>query len=106
MDHFWLKDPGAASKIKKLPSEYVAQAFTFSTQPLDETDTSGELTALLESPALQETLLFSSDYPHYDADSPDFILRRIPEQMRPAVCFENALRVFGPKIFRGSAFRP
>jgi predicted TIM-barrel fold metal-dependent hydrolase len=101
MNHFWLKDPEAAAKIKKLPSDYVAQAFTFTTQPLDETDTPGELTALLETPGFEQTLLFSSDYPHYDADDPDFVIRRIPERMRAAVCFENALRVFGPKIFRG-----
>jgi hypothetical protein len=105
MNHFWLKDPEAASKIKKLPSDYVRQAFTFSTQPLDETDTPGELTALLETPGLAETLLFSSDYPHYDADDPDFVIRRIPERMRAAVCFENALKVFGPKIFRGRTFK-
>jgi predicted TIM-barrel fold metal-dependent hydrolase len=104
MNHLWLCDPGAAPKIRKLPSDYVAQAFTFTTQPLDETDTPGELTALLETPGLAEALLFSSDYPHYDADDPDFVIRRIPERMRSAVCFENALRVFGPKIFRGRAF--
>jgi predicted TIM-barrel fold metal-dependent hydrolase len=104
MDNFWLKDPEAAPKIKKLPSEYVAQAFTFTTQPLDETDTPGELTALLETPGFEKTLLFSSDYPHYDADNPDFVIRRIPERMRAAVCFENALGVFDTKIFRGRTF--
>jgi uncharacterized protein len=104
MDHLWLADPEAARKLRKLPSEYVAQSFTFTTQPLDETDSPSELTALMETPGLGEVLLFSSDYPHYDADDPDFIIRRIPQRMRAAVCFENARRVFGPKIFRGRTF--
>ncbi len=101
MDHLWQKDPEAARRIKKPPSEYVAQGFTFTTQPLDETHTPGELTALLETPGFDKTLLFSSDYPHYDTDNPDFVIRRIPPSMREAVCYGNALNVFGPKIFRG-----
>ena len=101
MDLMWQKDPESARKIKKMPSDYVAQAFTFTTQPLDETHTVGELTALLETPGFEKTLLFSSDYPHYDTDNPDFVIRRIPPSMREAVCYGNALNVFGPKIFRG-----
>ena len=76
------------------------EAFTFSTQPLDETDSPAELTALFETPGLESMLLFSSDYPHYDADDPAFVMGRIPESMRPSICYQNAVATFGEKVLR------
>lgn len=100
MDLQWQRDPAAAPRIRKLPSEYVREAFTFSTQPLDETDSPAELAALFETPGLESMLLFSSDYPHYDADDPAFVMGRIPESMRPRVCYQNAVATFGEKVLR------
>jgi predicted TIM-barrel fold metal-dependent hydrolase len=100
MDLLWQRDPKAAPRAKKLPSEYVREAFTFSTQPLDETESPAELTALFETPGLESMLLFSSDYPHYDADDPGFVMARIPDSMRAKVCYENALATFGDKVMR------
>jgi predicted TIM-barrel fold metal-dependent hydrolase len=100
MDLLWQRDPKAAPRAKKLPSEYVREAFTFSTQPLDETESPAELTALFETPGLESMLLFSSDYPHYDTDDPGFVMARIPDSMRSKVCYENALATFGDKVMR------
>lgn len=49
---------------------------------------------------MESMLLFSSDYPHYDADDPGFVMSRIPESMRSKVCYENALATFGNKVMR------
>jgi predicted TIM-barrel fold metal-dependent hydrolase len=98
MDYFWKKNPAAAPLVKKLPSEYVAEHLTFTTQPLDEPETRRELDALFTIPDIDKMLLFSSDYPHYDTDDPDFIMNRIPSHMRSAVRYENAVRTFGPKV--------
>ncbi len=38
--------------------------------------------------------MFSTDYPHWDGDTPDFALRALPTAMRDAVMYGNALRVF------------
>jgi uncharacterized protein len=101
LDNFWLQDPGAAPRITTLPSETIQRHFTFTTQPLDEVDTPRELESLFAPDGFGKMLLFSSDYPHYDTDDPDFVLRnKIPEELRPAVCYENAVNVFGPQIFR------
>ncbi len=96
MDHAWQRDPGQAPAIKKLPSDYVRGHITFSTQPLDEPDSAQGAEALFSDPRLDDLILFSSDYPHYDADDPTFVLRsKIPARLRDAICFENARRVFG-----------
>lgn len=100
MDHLWEQDPGAAPLVRKPPSQYVAEHVTFTTQPLDEPDTRDELESLFAIPGIEKMLLFSSDYPHYDTDDPDFVIRRIPAPMRAAVCYENAVQAFGDKIIR------
>jgi predicted TIM-barrel fold metal-dependent hydrolase len=100
MDHFWELDPEASPLVRRKPSEYVAEHVTFTTQPLDEPDTLAELQSLFTVPNIDRMLLFSSDYPHYDTDDPDFVIRRIPAAMRSRVCFENAVDVFGDKVLR------
>jgi predicted TIM-barrel fold metal-dependent hydrolase len=100
MDHIWETDPSAAPLVKKRPSEYVSEHFTFTTQPLDEPETAAELESLFTIPHLDKMLLFSSDYPHYDTDDPEFIIKRIPAEMRERVCYQNAVDTFGDKILR------
>ena len=100
MDHAWEQDPTSAPLVKKPPSDYVAEHFTFTTQPLDEPDTAAELKSLFMIPNLDKMLLFSSDYPHYDTDDPDFIIKRVPAELRARVCYENAVATFGDKILR------
>jgi uncharacterized protein len=103
LDHFWEQDPEANPLIMKAPSEYIAKHFTFTTQPLDEPDTPEELASLFAIPHIEKMLLFSSDYPHYDTDDPNFIIKRIPQEMRAAVCYENAVGVFGDTVLRALA---
>lgn len=100
MDHLWEREPEAAPLVRRKPSEYVAEHVTFTTQPLDEPETRAELQSLFTIPNLDRMLLFSSDYPHYDTDDPDFVIKRIPREMRARVCYQNALDTFGDKILR------
>jgi len=101
MDLFWQRDPGAAPRVGKPPGEYVRKHFTFTTQPLDELETREEWNALFAPEGLDRMLLFSSDYPHYDTDDPNFVIRsRIPADIREAVCFGNAVETFGPQVLR------
>jgi predicted TIM-barrel fold metal-dependent hydrolase len=103
MDHAWERDPDAAPRLTRRPSEYVTEHVAFATQPLDEPDTGPEREALLGAPGLDRMLLFSSDYPHYDTDDPTFVITaRIPSHARAAVCYENAVRLFGDEVLRGA----
>lgn len=100
LDYLWNCNPDSTPYVKRLPSDYIATHFTFTTQPLDETTTTAEMSAMFGIPRLDEMLLFSSDYPHYDTDNPQVIMNKIPRAMRERVAFRNALDTFGPKIMR------
>jgi predicted TIM-barrel fold metal-dependent hydrolase len=100
MDYLWESDRAAAPLVKRRPSEYVAEHFTFATQPLDEATKSSELASMFGIPNLDKMLLFSSDYPHYDTDNPKVVLNKIPPKMKARVCYQNAVDTFGPKILR------
>jgi predicted TIM-barrel fold metal-dependent hydrolase len=45
-----------------------------------------------------KTLVFSSDYPHWDTDIPTEIVRDIPESMRQRIFVDNALELFGTRL--------
>lgn len=102
LDHMWESDPYASPLIKKRPSDYVTEHITFTTQPLDEPDTAAELSSVFEVPGIDKMLLFSSDYPHYDTDDPDFVIKRIPSELREKICAGNAIETFGDRIIRSS----
>jgi predicted TIM-barrel fold metal-dependent hydrolase len=102
LDLFWQKEPSQAPRVKRMPSEYIADHFTFTTQPLDEVGR-GHRRSLFAAAGLKDILLFSSDYPHYDTDNPRYVLSgQIPPEFRAAICYENALKVFGPAALRAA----
>jgi len=49
---------------------------------------------VLEMFDAEKMLMFSSDYPHWDGDMPDFAMRRLEPTMREAVMYGNALELF------------
>jgi hypothetical protein len=40
---------------------------------------------------MDDQLCFSTDYPHWDADTPAYIRRRLPPEWHRKVFYENAL---------------
>jgi predicted TIM-barrel fold metal-dependent hydrolase len=81
--------------LTKLPSEYITEHVRVTTQPLEEPENRRDLAKLLELFDAPTMLMFSSDYPHWDADNPDVALKAIPEDYRGRVFFDNAAETFG-----------
>ncbi len=88
MDRNWEGLRSEVPWVKKPPSEYVAEQAFFTTQPIEEP---------LEGPAplveafagaehlLANNILFSTDYPHWDADEPRWVLRQFPSEYHDAI---------------------
>ena len=45
----------------------------------------GHFHAMLEMFPAEQMLMFSSDYPHWDGDAPDFAVRQFPEHLRARI---------------------
>jgi predicted TIM-barrel fold metal-dependent hydrolase len=83
-----------APALRKLPSEYILQHFMFGVQPIYEPREASKLQDVIEAGGLQHNLVFGSDYPHWDADEPDFIRRYLPAAWDSAIFYDNAASWF------------
>ena len=84
--------------VKKLPSEYLRRNIRFTTQPLAEPHQREHLATILDMVYADETLVFSSDYPHWDFDDPKRALNAIPKERRERIAVENGWALFGDRL--------
>ena len=84
--------------VKRLPSEYVADHVRFTTQPLPEPKRRHHLHVLCEIAQAERTLMFSSDYPHWDFDDPRHALTALPAEIRQRVMVDNAVETYGDRL--------
>jgi uncharacterized protein len=78
--------------LKRLPSEYARDHIRLSTQPLEQPKDKRQLWNVLEAMDGKETLLFASDYPHWDFDDP--VSLPIPPEWRDNIFDANARKVY------------
>jgi uncharacterized protein len=96
LDTNWRALRGEVPWLDRKPSEVAREHVRFTTQPLEHTDGRDALLfELLEAAGAPDTLLFASDYPHWDFDDPVHMLRRLPEAWRAAVLHDNAAALYG-----------
>jgi predicted TIM-barrel fold metal-dependent hydrolase len=81
--------------LTRPPSEIVREHVLLTTQPLEEPEDPGHLRQILGMFDSGKMLMFSSDYPHWDGDTPDFAGRAIPPAMRDRVMGETARELYG-----------
>jgi predicted TIM-barrel fold metal-dependent hydrolase len=79
--------------LRRLPSEYARDHIRLTTQPLEDPPNRAHLHAVLEAIDGEHTLLFATDYPHWDFDNPELI--HLPEAWRERVMGENARELYG-----------
>ncbi len=80
--------------VKRLPSEYIRERVKFSTQPTEDVSVQNWLRIIdmLESDRM---LVFATDYPHWDFDSPEeSIPRGLPADLRQRIFYENARELY------------
>ena len=96
MDAAWELMRDDHSHLPRRPSEYVHEHVWFTTQPIEEPDDPAQLLYAIEEAQLEDRLLFATDYPHWDFDSPAQALpRAMPKELRRAVLCGNAFDLYG-----------
>lgn len=81
--------------LDRPPSEIIQEHVLLTTQPIEEPPDSRHFQMMLDMFAAGDMIMFSSDYPHWDGDTPDFAARAFPETMRANIMRHNARRVYG-----------
>lgn len=105
LDATWKKLRDEVPHVKRLPSDYLKQHLWFTTQPLEEPEKLEETEAvfrMFEDAGFAERLMYSSDYPHWDFDSPyESVPETFPIERRRRILGENASRLYGIPLKRG-----
>jgi hypothetical protein len=83
--------------LRRRPSEYFREYVWSSTQPIAGEADPRRVIRLLEAwdGGLDDKLCYASDYPHWDTESPQHVLPRLPRAWRSKVMSENAAHLFG-----------
>ena len=81
--------------VKKLPSEYFRGHIRVGTQPMLEPENKEQFFQMLEMIHADETLVYASDWPHWDWDDPATTFPKLPEHLHKRVFAENAREMFG-----------
>jgi uncharacterized protein len=82
--------------LKRLPSEYIVDHVRLTTQPIEEPDTRDGLAQVLAMMSAEKTVMFSSDYPHWDNDpDPKRLLRRVDPAVRARILGGTAAELYG-----------
>jgi predicted TIM-barrel fold metal-dependent hydrolase len=80
--------------VKQLPSVYMRNNIRISTQPMSDVKPQ-YLTQLIEWTESDSMFMFSTDYPHYDADSVNHVLpKTLPEALRRRIRYQNAIETY------------
>jgi uncharacterized protein len=84
--------------IRRLPSDYVFEHVRFTTQPFVEPRRREHLHTLCDIVQADKTLMFSSDYPHWDFDDPKRALTWLPNDVVNQVRADNATELYGERL--------
>jgi predicted TIM-barrel fold metal-dependent hydrolase len=95
LDAHWQRFRAEVPHLKRPPSEYLRRNVWYTTQPMDEPETPGDLRDMIGWVGW-DRILFATDYPHWDSDDPRFSLKLPMSQAeRAQLLGGNARALFG-----------
>jgi len=90
--------------VTRPPSEYVWEHVRFTSQPLEEPEQPAHLLEVFKWNRAERTLMFASDYPHWDFDSPADAFPRLSQDLGRRIFYDTAAELYGFEP-RGAAAR-
>ena len=103
MDEQWKSLRAEVPWVTRRPSEVIRSHIRFSTQPMEDPEDPTDLLKMVEMMGSDRLLMFSSDYPHYDYDSPArSIPHCFPHDLTERIMFLNAADFYGLSVASGA----
>jgi predicted TIM-barrel fold metal-dependent hydrolase len=81
--------------VTRKPTSYLKDHVRLTSQPLERPERDEDLLQMLRMMDAENLLLFSSDYPHWDFDSPKSAFPKLPEKMHRRIFELNAREWYG-----------
>ncbi len=97
MDATWKAARRHHPWMRKSPTEYVLSNVRLTTEPMLECPPQWIDDAITMAHG-EQTLLYSSDYPHWDSEEPLVAFKHIDDEVRRRIYRENALEFFGERL--------
>jgi predicted TIM-barrel fold metal-dependent hydrolase len=94
LDSYWKALRAEVPWVKRKPSEYLIDHLRLGTQPLERPDDDRHLLQLFDMMDARHLLMFSSDYPHWDFDSPERAFPKLADDVREAIFSGNARALY------------
>jgi predicted TIM-barrel fold metal-dependent hydrolase len=95
LDRAWRKLKAEVPFLKRPPSEYIREHFWVTTQPVEEPEDPNDFRQLLDDLGMDDRVMFSTDYPHWDFDAPDAAIpTTLPLELRRKIMSENARALY------------
>ena len=95
MDADWKAVRDYTPWVKRPPSEYIRGHIRFGCQPMEQPPTRKDLRTFLDWLHADEILVYASDYPHWDWESPDSVLPGAAAGLKRRVFVETARELYG-----------
>jgi predicted TIM-barrel fold metal-dependent hydrolase len=80
--------------LDRPPSQVIRDHVLLTTQPLEEPENPDHFKAIVGMFDAGHMLMFSSDFPHWDGDTPDFAANAFPKEVRARVMGETAREIY------------
>ncbi|WP_240418772.1 amidohydrolase family protein [Paenibacillus periandrae] len=81
--------------VKEPPSEYYRKFFRVTSQPLELPPTTDMIKPMMNAIHCETNLMFASDFPHWDFDSPTHAFPKLDENMWDRIFYQNAAELYG-----------
>jgi predicted TIM-barrel fold metal-dependent hydrolase len=93
MDSDWKAIRDQTPWLERLPSEYFREHIRVGTQPMHEPEHPEHLLQMLEMLHADETLIFCSDFPHFDQNDPVTVFPALDPRLRQRIFADNAMEL-------------
>jgi uncharacterized protein len=94
LDKHWHRMRAEVPHVKRPPSEYIREHVWYTTQPVEEPERSADILDTIRWIGA-DRLMFSTDYPHWDYDDPNYAFKApLDEATRKLIFRDNARAVY------------